>query len=112
MNRQAVLQNKPLVECAMYELEAHLTTILPGKSPCLRCIVPEDPPTWKRQFPVFGAVSGSVACMGAMEAIKIISGVGEPLAGQLLRYDLRDMSFRKLAVERRADCSVCGSIGS
>jgi molybdopterin-synthase adenylyltransferase len=112
LNRQAVLQNKPLVECAMYELEAHLTTILPGKSPCLRCIVPEDPPTWKRQFPVFGAVSGSVACMGAMEAIKIISGVGAPLAGQLLRYDLRDMSFRKLAVERRADCSVCGSIGS
>lgn len=112
MNRQAVLQNKPLVECAMYELEAHLTTILPGKSPCLRCIVPEDPPTWKRQFPVFGAVSGSVACMGAMEAIKIISGVGEPLAGQLLRYDLRDMSFRKLAIERRADCPVCGSNGS
>jgi molybdopterin/thiamine biosynthesis adenylyltransferase len=110
MNREAVLQNKPLIECAMYELEAHLTTILPGKSPCLRCIVPVDPPTWKRQFPVFGAVSGSVACMGAMEAIKVISGVGEPLAGQLLRYDLRDMSFRKLAVERRADCPVCGQI--
>ena len=45
MNRQAVLQNKPLVECAMYEMEAHLTTILPGRSPCLQCIFPEDPPT-------------------------------------------------------------------
>lgn len=109
MNRQAVLQNKPLVECAMYELEAHLTTILPGQSPCLRCIIPTDPPTWKRQFPVFGAVSGSVACMGAMEAIKVIAGIGEPLAGWLLRYDLRDMSFRKLAVQRRPDCPVCGS---
>jgi molybdopterin/thiamine biosynthesis adenylyltransferase len=109
MNRQAVLQNKPLVECAMYELEAHITTVIPGKSPCLQCIWPENPPTWKRQFPVFGAVSGTVACMGAMEAIKLISGIGDTLHGRLIRMDLRDMQFQTMKVLRRDDCDVCGS---
>jgi molybdopterin/thiamine biosynthesis adenylyltransferase len=108
MNRQAVLQNKPLVECAMYELEAHITTVIPGQSPCLQCIFPVDPPTWKRQFPVFGAVSGTVACMGAMEAIKVIAEIGQPLAGRLLRFDLREMDFRTLQVTRKQDCPVCG----
>jgi molybdopterin/thiamine biosynthesis adenylyltransferase len=110
MNRQAVLQDKPLVECAMYELEAHITTVVPRRGPCLQCIFPQDPPTWKRQFPVFGAVSGTVACMGAIEAIKVISGIGEPLVGRLLRLDLRQMEFQSLKVQRRFDCPVCGSV--
>lgn len=109
MNRQAVLQNKPLVECAMYEMEAHLTTVIPNQSPCLQCIFPEHPPMWKRQFPVLGAVSGTVACMGAVEAVKVIAGIGDPLAGRLLRMDLRRMSFHVMNVARRADCTVCGS---
>ena len=70
MNHAAIQQSKPLIECAMYDMEAQLTTILPGQSPCLRCIFPEAPPTWKREFPVLGAVSGTVACMGAVEAVK------------------------------------------
>ncbi len=110
MNRQAVLQNKPLVECAMYELEAHITTVIPGKSPCLQCIWPENPPTWKRQFPVFGAVSGTVACMGAMEAIKLIGGIGDPLSGRLVRMDLRDMEFQTMKVSRRPECEICGHL--
>lgn len=110
MNEQAVRQGKPMIECAMYELEAHITTILPGRSPCLRCLFPDAPPSWKRQFPVFGAVSGTVACLGAVEAIKILSGIGNPLAGRLLKMDLRDMSFRSLNVARRTDCPVCGHL--
>jgi molybdopterin/thiamine biosynthesis adenylyltransferase len=108
MNRQAVRQQKPIIECAMYEMEAHLTTILPGRTPCLQCIFPQDPPTWKREFPVLGAVSGTVACLGAVEAVKLIAGIGEPLAGRLLRMDLRQMTFRVLNVHRRKDCEVCG----
>ena len=108
MNRQAVFQNKPLIECAMYELEAHLTTIIPGKTPCLHCIFPEAPPTWTREFPVFGAVAGTVGCMGAMEAIKVIAGFGETMAGRLLRFDLRDMSFREFKIQRATNCIVCG----
>ena len=110
MNRQIVLQKKPFVECAMYELEAHLTTIIPGKSPCLQCIFPEAPPTWTREFPVFGAVAGTVGCMGAMEAIKTIAGFGETLTGRFLRFDLRDMSFRIFNVDRKSDCPICGEL--
>lgn len=108
MNRQAVLQKKPLVECAMYEMEAHITTVIPEKSPCLQCIFPKDPPTWKRQFPVLGAVSGTVACMGAVEAVKVLAGLGDPLSGRLLRMDLRRMTFHTMKVRRRSDCPVCG----
>lgn len=111
MNRQAVLQRKPLIECAMFDLEAHLTTILPGNSPCLQCIFPEAPPTWTREFPVFGAVAGTIGCMGAMEAIKTIAGFGETLVGRLLRFDLRDMSFQTFTVKRLANCSVCSGTG-
>jgi len=110
MNRQAVLQRKPIVECAMYELEAQLTTVIPGQTACLSCLFPTESPTWRREFPVFGAVSGSVACMAAMEAIKLISGIGTPLLNRWLRYDLRDMQFRTLKIQRRADCEVCGLI--
>lgn len=107
MNREAVKQNKPLVDCAMYELEAQIMTILPGKSACLSCLYPDWPKAWKREFPVFGAVSGTVACLGAMEAIKVISGLGEVLSGNLLSMDLRDMSFYKTKINRRDNCPIC-----
>jgi molybdopterin-synthase adenylyltransferase len=110
MNRAAVAARKPMVECAMYELEAQITTILPGRTPCLRCLYPGVPPEWKREFPVFGAVSASVGCIAAMEAIKLIAGFGEPLAGRLLTYDLRDMTFRTLKVRRDPTCEVCGGL--
>ena len=63
MNEAVVEQGKPMVECAMYEMEAYITTLVPGKTACLQCLYPESPPSWTRQFPVFGAVSGTVACM-------------------------------------------------
>lgn len=108
MNSEAVRQGKPIVECAMYELEAQITTIIPGKTPCLSCLYPTEPTAWKRQFPVFGAVSGAIACLGAMEAIKVIAGLGEPLLGKLLMCDLRNMTFRKISIQQRLDCPVCG----
>lgn len=110
MNAAAVRQQKPLVECAMYELEAQLTTIVPGKSPCLRCLYPTEPPSWKREFPVFGAVSGSVACMAAMEAIKLIAQIGTPLIGRQLHFDLRDMRFHVLDVAANPQCPQCGTL--
>lgn len=109
MNREAVQQSKPIIECAMYDLEGQITTVLPGESACLNCLYPEKPPAWKREFPVFGAVSGTVGCLAAMEAIKVIAGLGEPLAGKLLTYDLRDMTFRRRNILRDPDCAVCGT---
>ena len=108
MNQAAVQQGKPLVECAMYELQAQITTVFPGRTPCVACLHPEPPPAWKRRFPVFGAVSGTIGCLGAMEAIKVLSGLGEPLAGRLLTMDLRDMQFRTMTIKQRPDCLVCG----
>ncbi|MGI0116295.1 HesA/MoeB/ThiF family protein [Zooshikella sp. RANM57] len=105
MNDGALAKGIPLIECAMYELEAQLTTIIPGQTPCLRCIYPETPPLWKREFPVFGAVSGTVGCMAAMEAIKLISGLGTLLTNTLLTIDLRTMSTRKLQLNRNMQCA-------
>jgi len=107
MNHAAIQQSKPLIECAMYDMEAQLTTILPGQSPCLRCIFPEAPPTWKREFPVLGAVSGTVACMGAVEAVKTLTGIGEPMTGRLLRMDFRRMTFHTMKISRRKGCPEC-----
>jgi molybdopterin/thiamine biosynthesis adenylyltransferase len=109
LNRAAVTHNKPMIECAMYDLEAHITTIIPGQTACLSCLCPEKPPTWKREFPVFGAVSGMAGCLGAMEAVKVVAQFGQTLAGKLLICDLREMSFRTIAVQRRSDCAVCGN---
>ena len=108
MNRECVRQQKPLIDCAMYDLEAHLTTIIPGETPCLSCLYPEPPPAWRREFPVFGAVSGTVGCFGAMEAIKQIAGFGDLLTSRMLVCDLRSMDFRKIQIARRPDCAICG----
>jgi molybdopterin/thiamine biosynthesis adenylyltransferase len=86
-----------------------LTTIIPGRTPCLSCLSPEPPPNWTREFPVFGAVSSAVGSLAAMEVIKVAAGLGEPLAGRLLTFDLRDMTFTTIAISRRSDCAVCGS---
>ena len=108
MNNEAVRQKKPFVDCAMYEMEAQILNVDPGKTACLRCLYPEEPHGWKRQFPVFGAVSGSIGCLGAMEAIKIIAGFGSPLYGTMLRINMTDMTIRRLSVRRREKCQCCG----
>ena len=109
LNSETVKQRKPMVEAAMYEMETHLTTFLPGHTPCLKCLYPERPKYWRRRFPVFGAVSGSLGCLAAMEVIKTITGIGDPLFGAMLVGDLRDMSFRKVKLARNLSCSECGS---
>lgn len=112
LNRAAVAQGKPLVDCAMFEMEAQLLVVQPGRGPCLECLVPEPPPGWQRRFPVFGAVAGVVGCLGAVEVIKLLAGFGDPLTGALLLLDLRALAFRRVSVRRRADCRACGEITS
>jgi len=107
MNRAAVRQRKPLVDCAMYEMEVQLITVIPGRTPCLACLYPQEPPAWQRRFPVFGAVAGAVGCLGAMEIVKILSGL-EPPRGRMLIGDLRSMEFRTVQLRRDPQCAVCG----
>ncbi len=111
MNAAAFRAGKPMVECAMHSLTAQITTFIPGRTGCLSCYVPEPPPSWKRQFPVFGAVSGTVACLGAMEVIKWATGIGTLLTGQMLTMELDHMRFKRLALPRRLDCPICGGRG-
>lgn len=108
MNDAAMRLRRPMVECAMFGMEASVTTFIPGQTGCLRCYVPEVPLSWKRQFPVLGAVSGSAACIGAVEILKLMTGVGEPLAGRLLNLDLATGRAREVRLPRRADCPACG----
>jgi molybdopterin-synthase adenylyltransferase len=109
MNRVAVSRGVPLVDCAMYDMEARLLTVVPGRTPCLSCLVAEPPPNWKREFPVFGAVASTIGSLAALEVIKLATGLGDPPGGRLLNLDLRSLSFASIAVTRRADCHVCGS---
>lgn len=110
LNREAVRQGKIMVDAAMYDTFATVTTVVPGHGPCLSCLYPENPPAWKREFPVFGATSGTAACIAAMEAIKAIAGFGRLLAGELLVFDLANLSFRKMKVKRNPACPVCGHL--
>jgi molybdopterin/thiamine biosynthesis adenylyltransferase len=110
LNREAVRQGKVMVDAAMYDTSATVTTIIPGKTPCLACLYPQDPPAWRRQFPVFGATSGTAGCIAAMEAIKTIAGFGDVLAGELLVMDLSRLSFRRLKVRRNPACAVCAGV--
>jgi molybdopterin-synthase adenylyltransferase len=112
MHDAAFRMGKPVVECAMFALEANLTVVVPGQTPCLRCRIPEIPIHWKREFPVFGAVSGTVGCLAAMEAIKLLCGLGQPLLGRMLTLDLMDMSTTTLDLLPRADCALCRAIPS
>lgn len=109
LNRACVQQNKPMVEAAMFSMEGQVTTILPGRTACLACLYPEDPPQWRRRFPVFGAVSALAANIAAVEGIKLLTGLGKPLADTLLYYDTRKMDFRRIRIARRPDCPVCGT---
>lgn len=111
MNRECVRQGKPLIDAAMYGLQGQVTTILPGKTACLQCIYPEVPATWKRRFPVIGAVSALAGCIAVMEGIKLIAGMQTALDGKMLYFDTESMNFRKVPTQRRADCPVCGSGG-
>lgn len=110
LNRECVAQGKPLIDAAMFELQGQLTTIIPGQTPCLACLYPELPPAWKREFPVLGAVSATIAQLAALEGIKLIANFGELLTGKILHLDTRTMTFRKVALSRRKDCPVCSHL--
>jgi molybdopterin/thiamine biosynthesis adenylyltransferase len=108
LNAACVRWRKPMVEAAMNDMEAYLTTIIPGMTPCLSCIFPEKPDWDKRGFGVLGAVSGTLACLTALEAIKLITGLGTPLLSQLLTMDLSRAEFSKRRPYHDPVCPICG----
>lgn len=109
LNEACVRARVPFVHGAVEGLVGQLTTILPGKGPCLRCIVPTEPPR-KPVFPVLGVTPGVIGCLQALEAIKLITGVGRPLVGEMLLFNGEDLTFEKIKVERDPRCPVCGKL--
>ncbi|MCH2176862.1 MAG: HesA/MoeB/ThiF family protein [Lentisphaeria bacterium] len=110
MNQEAVKQNKPLIDAAMYNMEGQVIPIIPGKTPCLNCLYPEIPPHWKRQFPVIGALSALVANVAALEGIKHLTGFGTVQYGKMIYLNGLDMSMTKIKIERAKDCKVCSHL--
>ncbi|MFN6527158.1 HesA/MoeB/ThiF family protein [Nostoc sp. ChiSLP03a] len=109
LNQACVRWQKPMVEAAMDGMEAYLTTIIPGVTPCLSCLFPEKPDWDRHGFSVIGAVSGTLACLSALEVIKLITKFSQPLLSQLLTIDLMRMEFAKRHSYHDPSCLVCGS---
>ncbi|MEI6502522.1 MAG: HesA/MoeB/ThiF family protein [Armatimonadota bacterium] len=109
LNAEAWRQGKPLIDAWMSGMEAQLTTLIPGQTACLQCRLPEKPDWWHPLgFGVVGALSASLGCLAALEAIKVLTGYGETLAGKLLVMDAEEMEFHKYEITRREGCPVCG----
>lgn len=110
---------KPLVDASIFMFEGQVTVYMPQDhahgiegGPCYRCLYPDPPPPGEvpscSEAGVLGVLPGIVGSVQAVEAIKLILGIGEPLIGRLLMIDTLDMSFRTLKVTRDANCPVCG----
>ncbi len=107
LNQACVQENVPFIHAGVHSLYGQITTILPRKGPCLQCILPTIPPT-EEKFPILGATAGTLGLLEAMEAIKLIVGIGELLVGRMLYFDAETMSVQEIRVERKADCPICG----
>lgn len=111
LNNAAIKMGVPFLYGGVYGLEGTMTTIIPGKTACLRCIFPDSPPL--EIFPVLGGTAGIVGCIQAMEAIKYIVGIGDLLTNRLLIFDGFSMKFREVRLERNPQCPDCSpSAGS
>ncbi len=106
LNRTALELGIPLVHGACQGLEGRCTTIIPGRTPCFRCLYPAAPP--ERSVPILGSVAGTVGTIQATETVKYITGMGELLAGRLLLYDGGGMSFHLVEITSNAGCPDCG----
>ena len=113
VNRVAVAQGKPLISGALSQWEGQISVFDPGNdAPCYQCIFPEAPapelaPSCA-EAGVLGPLPGVIGTMMAAEAVKLISGAGSVLRGEILIYDALWGETRKIRLKRRADCPVCG----
>src|SRR5579862_716613 len=112
VNDACVLLGKPNVYGSIFRFEGQATVFNYPAGPCYRCLYPEPPPPGLvpscAEGGVLGVLPGIVGCIQAMETIKLILGIGEPLAGRLLLFDALGMKFRELRLRRNAECPVSG----
>jgi len=111
-NDACYLLKKPNVYGSIYRFEGQASVFWPDRGPCYRCLYPEPPPPGLvpscAEGGVLGVLPGVIGVIQATEAIKILLGIGETLAGRLLLYDALSMRFEELRLRRDPDCPLCG----
>jgi len=116
VNEICVRQRKPNVSASILSFDGHVTTFVAGEGPCYRCVYPEAPPLPLApscsEIGVLGVLPGIMGLLQANEVIKLVLGIGEPLAGRLLMFDALSSEFTELKLRRNPDCPVCGEVGS
>ena len=107
VNDYCVKQNVPFIHAGVSEFYGQITTIMPRKGPCLRCIFPKQPAE-TQTVAVFGATAAVLASLQVMEVIKLIIGKGKPLIGRILFIDGEEMTFETVQAQRNPKCPACG----
>jgi adenylyltransferase/sulfurtransferase len=111
VNDACVLLKKPLVDGSIFKFEGQVTVFVPGNG-CYRCLYPAPPPPGLvpscQEAGVLGVLCGIVGSLQAIEAIKLLLGIGDSLVGRLLFFDSLAMEFRQVKVRRASDCPICG----
>jgi adenylyltransferase/sulfurtransferase len=111
-NDACVLLGKPNAYGSIFRFEGQASVFATKDGPCYRCLYPEPPPPGLvpscAEGGVLGVLPGIIGVIQATEAIKLITGIGEPLIGRFLIYDALRMKFRELKLRKDPDCPVCG----
>jgi molybdopterin/thiamine biosynthesis adenylyltransferase/rhodanese-related sulfurtransferase len=111
-NDACVLLGKPTVYGAILRFEGQASTFDAKRGPCYRCLFPEPPPPGSvpscAEGGVLGVLPGIIALIQATEAVKLLTGIGEPLIGRFLHYDALAMRFDEFRFQKDPDCPVCG----
>ena len=112
VNDACVKLGKPNVYGSILRFEGQLSVFYAKEGPCYRCMFPEPPPPGLvpncAEAGVLGVLPGTIGTMQATEAIKLITGIGEPMVGRMLLYDALEMSFTTIKVRKDPNCPVCG----
>lgn len=112
VNDATLLKQIPVVHGSIFRFEGQVTVFNPYDGPCYRCLIPEPPPAELApscaEAGVLGVLPGIVGSIQALEAIKLILDLGDPLIGRLLAFDALEESFRTFKVRRDPDCPACG----
>ena len=113
VNDACVLLGKPNAYGSIFRFEGQASVFGTRQGPCYRCLYPEPPPPGLvpscAEGGVLGVLPGVIGVIQATEAIKLITGIGEPLIGRFLIYDALRMRFRELKLKKDPDCPVCGT---